>query len=58
MPPPAATEQAATTPLGPLKFCSKCKSDRPPAGGVQRTREKWHCGRCWRLFAMRRKFDT
>lgn len=30
-----------------FKHCSKCDSDKPPEGGVQMSREKWYCAKCW-----------
>lgn len=52
---PAAHASAPDKQDGPTKFCSKCQAERPLPGGVQRTREKWHCGQCWRGFAMKRR---
>lgn len=51
----AGAAPAPAAPPEPTKFCSKCQAERPLPGGVQRTREKWHCGQCWRLFAMNRR---
>jgi hypothetical protein len=40
---------------GRTRPCSKCHEERPLEGGVDRGNGKWHCGRCWRGFAMRPK---
>jgi hypothetical protein len=30
-----------------FKHCGKCNEDRPPEGGVQMSRDKWYCVKCW-----------
>jgi len=33
--------------------CSRCEERRPIDDGVQISRSKWVCGKCWRLKATR-----
>ena len=32
------------------RVCSQCNHDAPTVGGVE-MRGRWHCARCWSLFA-------
>ena len=46
---PMNTNDQITKLVPALKLCSSCGRTCDPGGGVQKTPEKWVCGKCWRI---------
>lgn len=30
-----------------FKLCTKCGNSRPPEGGIELSRTRWVCAKCW-----------
>jgi len=38
-----------------MKYCTECKQDRLPEGGIHLTATRWLCARCWLNFLQGRR---
>lgn len=36
-------------PAHKFKFCVRCNESKPPEGGIELSRERWYCAKCWTL---------